>query len=294
MVRFAQSGHYQRPLAKASRQVKSFQPRGIGAPLAVLFILSALILVSPIKSNWLDQTRAALLNFISPALNVLGHSIDVVKFIPQSVQDLFMVYEENQRLKQENADLKDWRDVSYQLKTQNEVLKSLLQFHGLSAHHYVTATVIADQSGSYHRGVVVNVGQDHGVVKNDLAFNGDGLVGRVTEVGDQASRVILLNDSLSRVPVRIERTGDKAILAGDQQSSPFLQYKKPNLMIGDRLVTTADGGVFPEGLPVGIIDRIEKGTYRIRLFAALDNLDYVKLIGFSAHTLDVVGTKQSY
>jgi rod shape-determining protein MreC len=108
-----------------------------------------------------------------------------------------------------------------------------------------------------------------------------GLVGRIAEVGDRASRVLLLTDLNSRIPVTLQGSHERAILAGDNSPRPLLAYLAPNAKpeVGERVVTSGDGGVFPPGIPVGVIVSVG-GQVRVATSSDLSVIDYVKIVDF--------------
>ena len=111
------------------------------------------------------------------------------------------------------------------------------------------------------RTVLVNAGTDDRVARGQAAITGEGLVGRLTEVGNRAARVLLITDLNSRIPVTIESSHANAVLAGDNSERPRLLYlPSPDAVkIGDRIVTSGEGGVFPPGLPVGVVAAHRRG-----------------------------------
>ena len=124
---------------------------------------------------------------------------------------------------------------------------------------------------TFVRSLLVLAGKSDGVIKGQAAVTGQGLVGRVTAVGERASRVLLVTDINSRIPVRVDRTRERAVLAGNNSSSPSLIYLPPEtgVQVGDRIVTSGHGGVFPKGIPVGIVTVVDQR----------DNLDRIKGAG---------------
>jgi rod shape-determining protein MreC len=114
-------------------------------------------------------------------------------------------------------------------------------------------------------------------------ITGEGLIGRVTEVGDWSSRVWLISDLNSRIPVTIAETGDRAILAGDNTTQPKLLFLARDASVpeGARVVTSGHGGVFPPNLPVGILKEAERGTYTVVPTADLGRITYVRLVDFN-------------
>ena len=111
-------------------------------------------------------------------------------------------------------------------------------------------------------------------------MDGIGLVGRISGVGDETSRVMLVTDTSSQIPVTIQPSGQRAILSGDNTVNPLLQFiEDPDLVKpGDRVVTSGDGGVFPADLLVGQLARGTDGRMRTRLSADLERLEFLRVL----------------
>jgi rod shape-determining protein MreC len=145
---------------------------------------------------------------------------------------------------------------------------------------FAAARVIGDSGGVFVRSVLINGGMVDGIQKGDAVVNGDGLIGRVAESGRRSGRVLLLSDLNSRIPVVGEKSRVRAILAGDNSPLPRLDFLPPNpgLNVGDRIVTSGHGGVFPAGLPIGRITSIGDSDIRVEPFADFYRLEYVRII----------------
>ena len=113
-------------------------------------------------------------------------------------------------------------------------------------------------------------------------MTGDGLVGRVAELGDHAARILLLTDLNSRVPVVIEETRERAILSGDNTERPALAYLPPDARVssGQRVVTSGSGGVLPAGLPIGTVTVGRDGVPRVQPLVAWNKLEFVRVVDF--------------
>jgi rod shape-determining protein MreC len=154
--------------------------------------------------------------------------------------------------------------------------------------------LVLDSGGPFTRTLVANAGSDHGVEVGYIALNENGLVGRVVSVGRRSSRVLMLDDYNSRIPVMGEASRVRAVLAGQATQPPQLltrpfELETPRLDFivgaeslreGERMVTTGDGGVFPRGLPVGVARRSSDGQWRVALAASRQPIDFVRLIPF--------------
>jgi len=122
-----------------------------------------------------------------------------------------------------------------------------------------------------------------GVRQGMAAMTGEGLVGRVIEVGDWSSRVLLVTDLSSRIPVTVSGSGDHAILAGDNSPQPRLLYmpQDASARVGAEVMTSGHGGIFPPNLPVGVITKMGHGGAEIAPLASLERLNQVRLVDFN-------------
>jgi rod shape-determining protein MreC len=104
----------------------------------------------------------------------------------------------------------------------------------------------------------------------------------VVDVGEWSSRVLLITDINSRIPVLLETSRYRAVLAGDNSDRPRLAYVQPDtpVAIGDRVVTSGTGGMFPAGLPIGVVASVEDRVIRVAPLAALDRVEHVRLVDF--------------
>ena len=112
---------------------------------------------------------------------------------------------------------------------------------------------------------------------------GEGLAGRVAEVGDNSARVLFVTDVNSRLPVQVERTRERAILAGDNSAQMRLVLLQgvAGVQRGDRIITSGDGGSFPVGIPVGeVVQAGAEGSVRVRPFADFSRLEFVRVVDY--------------
>ena len=111
-------------------------------------------------------------------------------------------------------------------------------------------------------------------------MDGIGLVGRISGVGNETSRVILVTDTSSQIPVTIQPSGQRAILSGDNTINPLLQFIEDPDQVrpGDRIVSSGDGGVFPADLLVGQLARGTDGRPRARLSADLEHIEFLRVL----------------
>jgi rod shape-determining protein MreC len=189
---------------------------------------------------------------------------------------------ENARLREENENLRRWRAVALALDAENTVLKANLRWIPDPAPSYVTARVVADAGGVYARAVLLAVGPNHGMTRGQIALDENGLVGRVTELGSRSARVLLISDMNSRIPVTLENSRARAILVGTNGPRPRLMYWPEGVTPaeGERVVTSAEAGAFPAGLPVGTIRYSASNVAEVEPAARLDRLEFVRIFDY--------------
>jgi rod shape-determining protein MreC len=267
----------------------------ITVPVLVLACV-VLILLGKADQTVLEPVRKIAVDIAGPGLDYLSRPMAFVDAVVDRARSFAAVYRENNRLTEENERLRRWQQAALNLASENAQLRELLKLTPESSISYVTARVIASSGGAYVRSIVVNAGLDGGVARGQAAITGDGLIGRVADVGNRTARILLITDLNSRVPVILEGSRQRAVLSGDNSECPSLRYVEARnaVKIGDRLVTSGQGGVFPPGLPVGVIAGFDGDVARVEPYAELSRVEYVRIVDYGLgedlpHALPVAG-----
>jgi rod shape-determining protein MreC len=212
--------------------------------------------------------------------------VPVTKFADmiESFQSYARIYEQNQELRRELQQMKAWKEAALQLEQKNAKLLDLNQVRLDPMLTHVTGVVLADSGSPFRQSVLLNVGARDSIQDGWATMDGLGLVGRISGVGQSTSRVILLTDSASRIPVTIQPSGQKALLAGDNSSAPPLDFlENPDqVRPGDSVITSGDGGVFPAGLLVGQVAQGPDRRLRVRLAADYQRLEFLRVLRSTA------------
>lgn len=224
--------------------------------------------------------RTAVSDLFAPAISAINNPLQNTAKAVNTMTGLASLQQENARLLQENTRLKEWYQTAQQLQSENTSLRGLLNLELEPQHSYVSARVIADSGSAFVRSLLVTAGREQGVFKGQAAITGEGVIGRVVESGEKVSRVLLLTDMNSRIPVMVEGKNWHAMLSGTNGDLPTLIYLSPDaaLSAGDRIVTSGHGGLFPMGLPVGEVVKGADGKLFVKPYAAMDRLTYIRLV----------------
>ena len=242
--------------------------------------LIAIFLVWRIDSPRVERLRMAVIDRIVPDM---GWALVPVARLGAMVADFTSyarVYEQNRELRRELQQMKAWREAAIQLEQENARLLDLNRVRLDPSLMHVTGVVLADSGSPFRQSVLINVGLRDGIRDGWATMDGLGLVGRIAGLGERASRVLLLTDSASRVPVTVLPSGQRAMVTGDNSPLPPLDFvETPDLVRpGDRVVSSGEGGVFPAGLPVGQVVEGRDGRLRVSLAADYLRLEFLRVL----------------
>ncbi len=246
----------------------------------LVLMLLALFLLWRIDSPRVERFRSALVDRVVPSFNWAMLPITKATAMIEDFQSYTRIYEQNQELRRELQQMKAWREAALQLEQKNARLLDLNQVRLDPRLTHVTGVVLADSGSPFRQSVLLNVGARDGIRDGWATMDGIGLVGRISGVGQTTSRVILLTDSNSRIPVTVQPSGQKALLSGDNSAAPPLEFldKQDLVRPGDRVISSGDGGVFPAGLLVGQVAQGVDGRLRVRLAADYERLEFMRVL----------------
>ncbi|MGF1551093.1 MAG: rod shape-determining protein MreC [Paracoccaceae bacterium] len=254
--------------------------RAVLVGLAALVCLACLALWRADNPR-LERLRMGLADALAPSLDWSAEPVAFASAMARDWRGFVDVYGQNRRLRREIERLSAWRDTARALEEENAQLRALMNVRLPPRLDFVTGDVIADSGGPFSESALVNVGRRDGVRDGAAAIDGRGLVGRVVGVGERAARLMLVTDFSSRVAVRIEPSGRRAILAGDATGAPRLDFLDglDGVSPGDAVETSGEGGVFPPRLRVGQVIEAN-GQPRAALAADFARLEFVRLLRY--------------
>jgi len=245
-------------------------------------IALALMIISQSAPDTLERFRSGVTDVVTPIVAFFSRPSATVSDIVDRVESLATLQAENATLKENNERLRKWQTLAQKLQRENDELRAALRVVPDPRASFVTARVAGEAGGPYVRTALLDAGAAEGIKKGQAVLGGDGLVGRIIDVGNSSARVLLVTDLNSRVPVFVEPSRERAVLAGDNSSSPRLEFLAPEAKIGvnDRIVTSGEGGVLPPGLPVGTVAAVEGGGAVVRLAAQWERLEFVSVLDY--------------
>ncbi len=252
---------------------------------ALLLLVGAafgLMLIGRTNTFIVEETRTAVTDMVTPILDAVSQPVETFGSAIEQAEALANLRSENLALKAQNENLLKWQGVARQLEAENAALRALNRMVPDPALSYITARVVGDPGGAFVRTVLINAGERSGVEKGQAALTSAGLAGRIAEVGQRSARVLLLTDINSRVPVVVGDRRDRAVLAGDNTNAPELLYLGPTakVQVGDYVSTSGHGGVFPPGLPIGVVSGISEKGIRVEPFVDWAHMEILRIVDY--------------
>lgn len=249
--------------------------------LGVLVLcLLGLFLLWRIDSPRVERFRAQVVDRVVPSFDWAMAPVTGAVNILRDFQSYQRMYQQNQDLRRELQQMKAWKEAALQLEQENARLLDLNNVQLDPRLTYVTGVVMADSGSPFRQSVLINVGSRDGIMDGWAAMDGLGLVGRISGVGRNTARVLLLTDTSSRIPVSTQPSGQRALVIGDNSPSPLLDFIETPDQVrpGDRVLTTGDGGVFPAGLLVGQVIEDRGGRIRVQIAADYERLEFLRVL----------------
>lgn len=197
----------------------------------------------------------------------------------------------HERLKKIEETEAELVQVKLELTTSQKLLKQLeplTNFKTPSGFNRVTVRVYGSPIGFYDAQLITEAPENITIKKDDIAINEKGLVGRVTESSNRILRIMLITDMASRVPIKVLETGENAIIVGNGTSTMLLEhlqsremitnsYKRPP-EVGDVLVTSGIGEIFPPDIPVGVVAAIKDEEITVKPFVTFHVCEIVSIL----------------
>ena len=255
------------------------------------FSLIALILFS-IFIIVLGKYNFKGVNFLKLSIKEIVYRTTFIVSVPenfvissyQTIHDHFSLYSNYENLKKDYESLKATKLNTDFLKSENEALKSKINDVSTQSSELL-AKVIIDKKSPFLRSVIVNRGSKDNVILGMAVLDEKFLVGKVVEVNYSTSRVLLLSDLNSKIPVSIEPNGVQSILSGSGSNFGEIQYIKEDYQLDSdfEIFTSGSGGIFRSGIPIGkTILNAGSGhdTIKVKFHSDFSQLRLVKIVSF--------------
>ncbi|MBU0952696.1 MAG: rod shape-determining protein MreC [Elusimicrobia bacterium] len=229
--------------------------------LTFLLGISILLIFFDLNSK-VDALKVFFNYLLAPAPEIALKIIDRQRELGENIVSFVNIHQENRRLKEEINKLKFVETQYDSILRENANLCSSLSLSGKVEYKIIAARVISRDPSNWFRTLIIDKGKNSGI-KPDMPviiyFKDEvNLIGRTAQVENTTAKVLMLTDSVSYVPVKNLRTQETALIKGQEKANLVLDYLLPDsdIKIGDKIITSGIGKVFPPGIPVGQVYEI--------------------------------------
>ena len=246
--------------------------------LFFLIITSILLLV-------LGKFNFSAVKFLKVSINEIVYRSSFIVSVPENyiknsyinIKDHFFYYKKNLELKKQNKKFKSDIQKNDFIILENQRLKKIIDDY-LVVSSEIVAKVLIDKQSPFLRSIIINKGSKDNIKLGMAVLDDEYLVGKVIEVNYTTSRVLLLSDLNSKIPVSIEPEGYQSILSGSGKDDGEIQYskEKTKLNVGDIVYTSGSGALFKSGIPIGKI----KDNTNVNFFSDFTQLKFVKVLNY--------------
>ena len=247
--------------------------------LFVLIILSIIfIYVETIEARPLNYLRSFFKDTIYRGALVASVPSRGFGNLTDTVKKHVNLYSNYNQLKEENNKLRSNISKTDFLELENTQLRKLIEEQVSSISNLMSARVMLDKQSPYLNSFIINIGSNKNIKNGMAALDGKNFIGRIVDVNFFSSRVLLVSDLNSKIPVMTEPSAHHAILSGHGKIEPTLEYlpENHNIQDGDKVYTSGKEGIFSPGIPVGEV-KIKDDIIKVLLFSDLSQITFINI-----------------
>ena len=233
--------------------------------LTLVFLSILIIVLSNLEIKLVRQTRNVINEIIYRSSFIISYPENFILKSINEIIDYSSFYEEHKENVNEIENLKSEKISNKIIRSENEELKALIEDYILSSDK-ILAKVIVDHNSPFLKSLIINKGSKDNIKIGTNIYDKSYLVGKVVEVNYKTSRVLLISDLNSNVPVSIAPGNIQAIISGNGKNSGEIKYVKGNYLndIDDKSIayTSGTGSIYKSGIPVGRVEILENQSLK--------------------------------
>ena len=238
----------------------------------------------------LSKINFPVTNYLKITLNEIVYRTSFIVSVPEKkiqdfsnkIKDHYNVYNDYLSVKEKLKILQTKKYETQFLQEENKRLKKTINEYIYNSEEIV-AKVLIDKNSPFLKSIIVNKGSKDNIKLGMAVLDETYLVGKIVEVNYSTSRVLLVSDLNSKIPVGIEPGNIQSILSGTGRTNGKIEYLETDILIEDKSIvyTSGSGGLFKPGIPIGTYHKELEESYEIvNFFSKLSQLTFVKLVSF--------------
>lgn len=238
-----------------------------------------LIFTSRINPDFTNDISYKVIRISSPIASIIEAPFKIGSKIIRGTKYLVFIKQENDRLLKENTKIQTLHAEAINIQKENEQLKKITNFAEKYEIEYKTARVIYKTDSAEILSVLINAGKDQNIQKDSIVLGSKGMIGRVVEVFPNLSRVLLINDSNSRIPIITSKSRTRGILGGDGTNNLKILYldDKHKIEEGEYIYTSSDANMITPGIIIGKVIKVRDVNVEVKPYENLNNVNLITI-----------------
>jgi len=250
--------------------------------LSLIFFSIVFLILGSFNFKIINYLKAGIKEVVYRSSFIVSVPENLLKDSYLTIQNHKKLYKENEKIKSELEILKAKDLLNEFIISENQRLKNIVD-DNLVKSDTIIAKVLSDKSSPYLRSIIINKGSKHKINLGMVVIDGEYLVGKIVEVNYSSSRVLLLSDLNSKIPVIVEPNTVISILSGTGKDYGVIQYSKKYEDIKNESViyTSGAGSLFNAGIPIGRMNINNlSDEKKVDFFSDFSQLKFVKVVSF--------------
>lgn len=240
------------------------------------------LITSKINQSFSEKISMSFVHISLPVVEIATFPFNSIIDILTNFKELVEARSENETLKEENQKLRSFYTNALNIYEENKELRNTLQFISSKSLDFKVARIIGRSNQLFNQQLFIDAGKNHDIKAGQIVSGNRGIIGRVSEVGENKSRLILATDAGSRIPIITSKARVRGILAGNNSGTMEILYlqKNHNIQEGDWVFTSGDGDTLPPGLLIGVVKKVNKGYAAVEMVENVANADVVTIMNY--------------
>ncbi len=243
------------------------------------FLCVIFLITSRLNSEFSKNVSFLFVDISMPVVEVAAFPFNAIINLLANFNELIEAKKENKILKNDLTELRTLYIKSLNINQENKELRNILNFISSRTSTFKVARIIGRSHQLFNQELFVDIGKNRDVKQGSIVTGNRGVIGRISEIGEDKSRLLLLTDASSRIPVITSKSRMRGVLAGNNSGAMEMLYLPKNSLVevGDWVFTSGDGDTLPPGLLVGVVKKVDKGSVLVVMVEDISNTDIVTI-----------------
>ena len=245
--------------------------------MCVIFLIT-----SKVNKELCDEVTMGFVSVSLPVVKFAAFPFNATINLLTNFSQLVEAKKENEALKEEIEKLRSFYIKSLNINRENKDLKHTLQFITSKSSNFKVARIIGRSNQLFNQRLFIDAGKNRGIKEGSIVTGNRGVIGRISQVGENQSRLILVTDANSRIPIIASKSRVRGILSGNNSLLMEVLYLQKNHAIraGDWIFTSGDGDTLPPGLLIGVVEKVDVGYATVEMVENINNADIVTIMDY--------------